>query len=68
MEFTDMISDLLQRGYTLQKIGDAIGTTESNVRAMLTNSRQRPRWDTGDKLITLHKKTMRKYPKVNTTV
>ena len=65
MNFTNMINDLLQRGYTYRTIGDAVGMTEGNVRAMLSNPRQQPRWAVGDKLIELHKAVMSKCPRID---
>ena len=61
-----MINNLLQRGYTYRTIGEAVGMTEGNVRAMLSNPRQQPRWAAGNKLIDLHKSVMRKHPRINT--
>jgi len=64
--WTEIISDLLQRGYTLAAIGEHIGTTGAAVRAMAIKTGHQPRWITGNELIKLHKKVMRKYPKVDT--
>ena len=66
MNWTDTINDLLQRGYTFASIGREIGTTGAAVRAMMLNADQQPRWSTGEKILGLHKKAMRKYPKVDT--
>ena len=66
MNWTNTINDLLQRGYTFRAIGSEIGTTGQAVRAMMVNENQQPRWATGNKLINLHKKVMRKYPSVDT--
>ena len=59
-----MISDLIQRGYNYREIAADIGISEGNVRALLSNPMQQPRWAVGDKLITLHKRAMRKRPKI----
>ena len=64
MNWKTTIEDLLQRGYTLASIGREIGTTGAAVRAMMLNPDQQPRWSTGEKLRALHKKVMRKYPKI----
>lgn len=66
MDFKKIITDLQQRGYTLERIGLDIGVTAPAVRALLNNRGQQPRWVTGDKLITMHKKAMRKHPKIDT--
>ena len=60
MNWTDTINDLLQRGHTFASIGREIGTTGAAVRAMMLNADQQPRWSTGEKIISLHKKAMRK--------
>jgi hypothetical protein len=67
MNWTETINDLLQRGYTFASIGREIGTTGAAVRAMMRNQGQQPRWSTGQKVIDLHKKTMRKFPRIDTT-
>lgn len=66
MIWADTINDLLQRGYTYAAIGNEIGTTGAAVQMMMRNKNHQPRWSTGDKLIALHKKVMRKYPKIDT--
>jgi hypothetical protein len=66
MNWTNIITDLLQRGYTFAAIGEHIGTTGAAVRAMATKYGHQPRWITGDRLISLHKKVMKKYPRVDT--
>jgi hypothetical protein len=60
MNWTNVINDLLQRGYTFEAIGRDIGCTGAAVRAMARNSEQQPRWNTGDKLVKLHAKVMRR--------
>ena len=67
MNWTETINDLLQRGYTFASIGREIGTTGAAVRAMMLNKGQQPRWSTGQKVIGLHKKAMRRYPKIDTS-
>jgi len=66
MIWTNIISDLLQRGYTYAAIGAEIGTTGAAVQMMMRNDNHQPRWITGDKLIALHKRAMRKFPHVDT--
>lgn len=66
MNFPSMISDLLKRGYTYKTIGELVGMTGENIRALESNPRQQPRWQAGEHLIALHKKAMRKYPHVDT--
>jgi len=65
MNWTNVISDLLQRGYTFASIGRELNVTTPAVRAMMNNVGQQPRWHTGDKLLALHRKAMRKYPRIN---
>lgn len=66
MNFPSIISDLLKRGYTYKTIGEFVGMSGENIRALEANPRQQPRWRAGEHLIALHKKAMRKYPKVDT--
>lgn len=65
MNWTDMINDLLQRGYTFKSIGENIGMTGENVRALVRNHGQQPRWEAGNSLIKLHGKVMRRKAQVN---
>ena len=66
MNFPTLISDLVARGYTYKTIGELVGMTGENIRALETNPNQQPRWRAGELLIALHKKAMRKFPKVDT--
>jgi len=66
MNWTNVITDLLQRGHTFVSIGEAINVTPAAVRAMMKNIGQQPRWHTGNALIKLHSKVMRKYQRVDT--
>jgi hypothetical protein len=66
MNWTNLIDDLLQRGHTFRSISDELGVTPAAVRAMMHNAGQQPRWNTGDRLVSLHKRMMRKYPRINT--
>lgn len=66
MNWTNTIEDLLQRGHTFASIGRHIGTTGAAVRAMMLNKGQQPRWSTGEKILSLHRAAMRKYPKIDT--
>jgi hypothetical protein len=65
MDFKTIISDLQQRGYTMAMIAESIGTTRANVAAILRNTDQQPRWVTGNKLIELHKRVMKRKAAVN---
>jgi transcriptional regulator with XRE-family HTH domain len=65
MNWKNIIDDLLQRGFTLISIADAIGLTSSAVWQLKNNSGQQPRWEAGDKLLTLHRRVMRRYPRIN---
>lgn len=64
MNWTQLISDLLKRGHTYKTIGDYVSMTGENIRSLQSNPRQQPRWAAGQLLIELHKKTMRKYPRI----
>lgn len=66
MKWTNLISDLLQRGYTYKDIGEFVGMTGANICALQSNPRQQPRWAAGQAMILLHKKAMRRYPKIDT--
>ena len=66
MNWTNLINDILQRGYTFEAIGREIGVTRGAVQAMMRNEGQQPRWHTGNKLVKLHAKVMRKYPRIDT--
>lgn len=66
MNWKSTIEDLLQRGHTYASIGAEIGATGQAVRAFMVDDTRNPRWHTGDKLIAMHKKAMRKYPKIDT--
>jgi len=66
MNWKNLIDDLLQRGHTFRSISDDLGVTPAAVRAMANNAGQQPRWNTGDRLVSLHKRVMRKYPRINT--
>lgn len=60
MVWSELISDLVQRGYTTTDIGSGCGVTGAAIRALIINAGQEPRWITGDRLIALHKKVMRR--------
>ena len=60
MDFKTIITDLQSKGYTLGMIAKEIGTTRPGVSAIMHNEGQQPRWATGDKLIQLHRKAMRR--------
>lgn len=66
MNWKNTIEDLLQRGYTYASIGAEIGATGQAVRAFMDDPTRNPRWHTGDKLISLHKRVMRRCPKIDT--
>ena len=66
MNWTQLIDDLRKRGETFESIGSTIGCTGAAVRAISNNPEQQPRWHTGDALIKLHSKVMRRYPKIDT--
>ena len=66
MNWNLTIDELLQRGHTFASIGREIGTTGAAVRAMMLNPDQQPRWATGQRVIELHKKAMRKHPRIDT--
>ena len=55
-----LINQIKQRGHTFASIARDIGCTGAAVRAMARNSEQQPRWSTGDKLVKLHAKVMRR--------
>jgi hypothetical protein len=63
MNWQTIIEDLLQRGYTLTTIGREIGTTCAAVRSMRIGLQKDTRWATGEKLINLHTKVMRRRSK-----
>ena len=65
MNWTQLITDLLKRGHTYKTIGEYVGMTGENMRALQSNPRQQPRWNAGQLLIELHKKALRKYPKID---
>ncbi len=65
MNWTTIISDLLKRDYTYSSIGRELDVTSAAVRALMNNVDQQPRWVTGNKLLALHRKVMRKYPRIN---
>ena len=60
-----MITEMLERGETPTTIARAVDLTSANVSALMRNESQQPRWITGEKIIKLHKKIMRRYPKVD---
>jgi len=65
MKWKTLIEDLLKRGYTQASLGRELEITGEAVRALTINFDQEPRYKTGAALIALHKKAMRKYPKID---
>ena len=66
MNWKTIVEDLLKRGYSMASLGREIGVTGEAMRALRINLDQDPRYSTGAKLLELHKKAMRKYPKIDT--
>lgn len=60
MNWKKIIQDLIETGHTFNGLGRKVGITGAGVRALTINAGQSPRWETGDALIALHKKAMRK--------
>lgn len=65
MNWKTIVDELLKRGETYASIGREVGITSANVRMLVVNDGQQPRWPTGDKLIRMHKRLLRKYPKID---
>lgn len=65
MNWASMIIEMLARGQTHRSIGEHAGVTEGNVRALVTNPHQQPRWGVGESLIALHRRVIRRYPKID---
>lgn len=65
MNWTKIIDELRQRGYTMVDIARAIGVEPTTIQAIRGGRNQNPQWPTGDALIRLYKKAMRKYPRID---
>lgn len=66
MNWTQIIEDITKRGYTMANVARLIGVEPVTIQALRHGRSANPQWPTGDALIRLHKKVMRKYPKVDT--
>ena len=59
--FQRLIRDLIQRcGFSEAAIGECVGVTQPAISRLKLTPGAEPRWSTGDALIRLHKKEMRK--------
>ena len=65
MNFQTIIQDMLARGETEVSIAAEVGQTRQNINHLLLGKVKSPSWYTGDKLISMHRKTMKKYPKID---
>lgn len=60
MDWKQLITDLLQNGYTFASLAREMGVTPAAVRAMMRNANQQPRWITGNKLVSIHRSALKK--------
>jgi hypothetical protein len=60
MNWKTLVGDLVARGMSYRAIGKVIGTGPGNVHAIGAGLREDVMWSLGDKLITLHRKVMRR--------
>lgn len=65
MNWTNIIDEIIQRGYTMADIARHVGVEPVTIRALKHGRNSQPRWPTGDKILALHKKMMRKYPRID---
>ena len=68
MNWKTVITELLARGETLTSIATYVGgITPASIGALMRNPGQQPAWITGEKLLAMHKRLLRKYPRIDTT-
>lgn len=60
MNWKKLIQDLLDEGMTQVAIADEIGLKQPSIVDILQEKTKSVRWETGNKLIALHKRVMRK--------
>lgn len=66
MNWTNIITEITQRGYTMADVARLVDVEPVTIQALKHGRNQQPRWVTGDRLLALHRKVMRKYPKIDT--
>lgn len=54
MNWTNIISELIEAGLTQVEIASACETTQSNISDLLNGKRKKPNWELGDALLKLH--------------
>ena len=64
-DFKSLIRDLLKRGMTEASIAAEVGQTRQNIHNILVRDTHIPNWEVGHALIAMHRKTMKKYPKID---
>lgn len=65
MNWKEMIGQMIERGETYVSIGRYIGRTPANVAQIAKREGHDPAWHAGTKLIAMHKRVMREFPKVD---
>lgn len=64
MDWKKLIQDLLDQGMSQAEIADGIGIKQPSLNEILnSDTRTDVRWRTGDKLIALHKRVMKRVNK-----
>jgi hypothetical protein len=63
MNWKKLLQDLLDLNMTQAAIGAAIGLKQPSIAGLLKGDTQDVLWNTGNKLIDLHKRAMRKAKK-----
>ena len=66
MNWINIIEEITQRGYTMADVARHVGVAPVTIQALKHGRNEQPRWATGDKLLALHRKLMRKYPRIDT--
>lgn len=64
MNWSNIIKDILDRGFTLQQVASHIGTSRGQVHDILRGRQKSVIWERGDVLLKLRKRALRrKMPK-----
>jgi len=60
MNWTKIIADLIESGFTQAEIGKTVGLTQPSIAGIADGSTKSVKWEVGQKILSIHKRAMRK--------
>jgi predicted transcriptional regulator len=59
MNFQQLVTDLNEAGMSEADIGSSIGLSQAQVHRLKTGESKQPKWESGQKLVALHKSRLK---------